>query len=89
MRDIYACLFPFNVEKNVVNYLVISITKTMSQYFRASNYRYLTVILYFFFQSVSKTRSADLTVSAGPNEVFSSSVDDASSGAIASRRTRL
>jgi hypothetical protein len=30
MRDIYACLFPFNVEKNVVNYLVISITKTMS-----------------------------------------------------------
>lgn len=64
-------------------------TKTMSQYFRASNCRYLTVILYFFFQSVSKTRSADLTVSAGPNEVFSSSVDDASSGAIASRRTRL
>ncbi|XP_046644583.1 uncharacterized protein LOC124329539 isoform X2 [Daphnia pulicaria] len=40
-------------------------------------------------RSVSKTRSADLTVSAGPNEVFSSSVDDASSGAIASRRTRL
>lgn len=38
---------------------------------------------------VSKTRSADLAVAAGANEVFSSSVDDAASGAMASRKTRL
>ncbi|XP_032778702.2 uncharacterized protein LOC116917368 [Daphnia magna] len=37
---------------------------------------------------VSKTRSADLTVAAGPNEVFSS-VDDAAPGTMASRKTRL
>lgn len=46
----------------------------------------------FYYQMVSKTRSADLTsvnVAAGPNEVFSNSVDDATSGAIASRKTRL